>query len=128
MLFELSGASALFQRLMDRICHDLLFTPVQLRTYLDNLLIYSQTLQDHKEYLHILFEHLSQAGLTLRGEKSTIGLTKVKYLGHTFSAKAWNQILRKYQLLAIARSLIMLESYTELRGTCLILSLKKRLS
>ena len=30
MPFELSGASALFQRLMDRICHDLLFTTTYL--------------------------------------------------------------------------------------------------
>ena len=63
--------------------HDLPFTT----TYLDNLLIHSQTLQNHKEHLHILFEHLSQAGLTLRDDKCTIGLTKVKYLGHTFSGK-----------------------------------------
>ena len=68
---------------MDKICHDLPFTA----TYLDDLLIHSQTLQDHKEHLHILFERLSQAGLTLRGDKCTIRLTKVKYLGHTFSGK-----------------------------------------
>ena len=35
----------------------------------------------------MLFKCLSQAGLTLRGDKCTIGLTKVKYLGHTFSGK-----------------------------------------
>ena len=83
MPFGLSGAPALFQRLMDKICCDLPFTT----TYLDNLLIHSQTLQDHKEHHHILFECLSQAGLTLQGDKCTIGLTKVKYLGHTFSGK-----------------------------------------
>ena len=84
MPFGLSGAPASFQRLMDKICRDLPFTT----TYLDDLLIHSQTLQDHKEHLHILFECLSQAGLTLRGDKCTIGLTKVKYLGHTVSGKS----------------------------------------
>ena len=68
---------------MDKIYCDLPFTTI----YLDDLLIHSQTLQDHKEHLHILFERLSQAGLTLRGDKCTIGLTKVKYLEHTFSGK-----------------------------------------
>ena len=67
----------------DNICHDPPFTT----TYLDNLLIHSQALQDHKEHLHILLEPLSQAGLTLRGDKCTIRVTKVKYLGHTFSSK-----------------------------------------
>ena len=50
-------------------------------------MIYSRALQEHSKHLHILFEHLSQAGLTLQGEKCTIGLTKVKYLGHLFLAK-----------------------------------------
>ena len=83
MPFGLSGAPASFQRLMDRICRDLPFAT----TYLDDLLIHSRTLQDHREHLHILFERLSRAGLTLQGDKCTIGLTKVKYLGHLFSAK-----------------------------------------
>ena len=83
MPFGLSGAPASFQRLMDQICRDLPFAT----TYLDDLLIHSRTLEEHKDHLHILFERLSQAGLTLRGDKCTIGLTKVKYLGHLFSAK-----------------------------------------
>ena len=68
---------------MDSICRDLPFAT----TYLDDLLIHSQTLQKLSEHLHILFERLFLAGLTLRDEKCTIGLTKVKYLGHLFSAK-----------------------------------------
>jgi len=83
MPFGISGAPASFQRLMDKICRDLPFAT----TYLDDLLIHSQTLQEHIEHLHILFEHLSSAGLTLQGDKYNIGLTKVKYLGHLFSAK-----------------------------------------
>ena len=83
MPFGLSGAPASFQRLIDKICRDLPFTT----TYLDDLLIHSRTLQEHREHLHTLFECLAKAGLTLQGEKCYIGLTKVKYLGHLFSAK-----------------------------------------
>ena len=61
MPFGFSGAPASFQRLMDKICCGLPFTT----TYLDDLLIHSQTLQDHKEHLHMLFKRLSQAELTL---------------------------------------------------------------
>ena len=65
---------------MDQIYCDLPFVTA----YLDDLLIHSRTLEEHKDHLHILFECLSHTGL---GKKCTIGLTKVKYLGHLFSAK-----------------------------------------
>ena len=68
MPFGLSRAPALFQTVMDRTYSDLLFTT----TYLDNLLIHSQTLQVHKEHLQTLFERLFQAGLTLRGDKINV--------------------------------------------------------
>ena len=64
----LSGASASFQRLIHRICRDLPFAT----TYLDDSLIHSQTLQDHRVHLHKLFEHLPQARLTLRSKKCTM--------------------------------------------------------
>ena len=39
------------------------------------------------EHLQIVFEHLSAAGLTLRGREYHIGLPRVSYLGHVFSCK-----------------------------------------
>ena len=97
------------QRLMDRICCDLPFAT----TYLDDLLIHAQTLQEHSEHLHILFECFSQAGSTLWGEKCTIGSTKVKYIGHLFSAKGTeplSQTTTKYLLFVIGTHLRMLVS------------------
>ena len=61
MLFGLTGAPSSFQRLMNIICGDLPF----ITTYLDDLLIHSKTVQEHKEHLEILFDRISTAGLTL---------------------------------------------------------------
>ena len=82
MPFGLSGAPASFQRLMDKVCRGLSFVT----TYLDDVLVYSATVQEHQQHVELLFQRLSSAGLTLRGGKCHIGLSKVSYLGHRFSA------------------------------------------
>jgi len=83
MPFGLCRAPASFQRLMNRICRDLPFAT----SYLDDVLIHSNSVSEHVQHLNTFFSHISDAGLTLRGEKCSIGLSKVKYLGHLFSAK-----------------------------------------
>ena len=82
MPFGLSGAPASFQRLMDKVCRGLPSTT----TYLDDVLVHSASMQENAEHLRLVFEHLASAGLTLRGRKCHIGMAKVNYLGHVFSA------------------------------------------
>ena len=82
MLFELSGAPSSFQRLMNTICSDLPFVT----TYLDDLLVHSKTTEEHAKHLTLLFQRMSNAGLTFRGSKCHIGLSSVTYLGHVFSS------------------------------------------
>ena len=79
MPFGLLAASGSFQRVMNNVCGDLPFVT----TYLDDLLVHSKSKED---YLHILFQKMSAAGLTFRGSKCHIGLSQVTYLGHDFSA------------------------------------------
>ena len=55
-------------------------------TYLNDVLVHSTSMQEHAEHLRLVCEHLSSAGLTLRGRKCHIGMAKVTYLGHVFSA------------------------------------------
>ena len=59
--------------------------------YLDDILIHSPTLEEHKEHLRAVFGCLSNAGLTLRGRKCHIDLHKV----HTFLAQEWNWIPKR---------------------------------
>ena len=78
-----SGAPASFQRLMDTLFRDLSFVT----TYLDDVLIHSCSIEEHKEHLNTVFNRIESAGLSLHGSKCNIGVYQVKYLGHVFSAK-----------------------------------------
>ena len=67
---------------MDKVCQGLPLTT----TYLDDVLVHSVSVEDHKEHLCVLFWRMSCAGLTLRGRKCHIGMDKVTYFGHEFLA------------------------------------------
>ena len=56
-------------------------------TYIDDILIHSITKVEHISHLKIVFCRLKDAGLTLRGCKCKIRMTKVHLLGHVFSAQ-----------------------------------------
>ena len=51
--------------------------------YLDDLLVFSSTDEDHLAHLRILFDRLHTYGVTLNGKKSHIWCKKVNYLGFT---------------------------------------------
>ena len=82
MPFGLMNAPSSFQRMMDQIFRSLPFVS----SYIDDVLIHSSSVREHKEHLQEVFNRISEAGLTLRGQKCKLGLSEVKYLGHVFSA------------------------------------------
>ena len=84
MPFDLSGAPGSFQWLMDMLFHDFSFVT----TYLDDVLVLTRTVVEHKEHLRAVFNKLESAGLTLNGSKCTIGMNQVKYLGRAFSSNS----------------------------------------
>jgi len=80
MPFGLSNASSAFQRLMNEVFADLLDMCVVI--YLDNILIYSDNIEDHKrhvrEVLHRLWTHELYTSLS----KCIFHKEKVKFLGY----------------------------------------------
>ncbi|KFD59235.1 hypothetical protein M514_28586, partial [Trichuris suis] len=82
MPFGLSNGPSSFQRLMDVVLEGC----DQALVYVDDILIFSDTVAKHKSDLRAVFERLRKAGLTLRGSKCRIGVSSVTYLGHVFSA------------------------------------------
>ena len=81
MPFGLCGAPSSFLRLMDAVCRGLSFVT----TYLDDVLVHSATLQQHRLHLQEIFQQLRAAGLMLRSSKCHLGMSKVVYLGLIFS-------------------------------------------
>ena len=73
MPFGLSNAPATFQRAINNITQDLEETSA----YLDDLVVTSQSWEDHLWCLQKLLDRLQAAGLTINLAKSTFGRSSV---------------------------------------------------
>ena len=83
MPFGLTNAPTTFQRLMNQ-----LFSGEEWKfvfVYLDDLLIVSQTVQEHQEHVKKVLTKLQQAGLKLKPSKCSFAQQQVEYLGHTLT-------------------------------------------
>lgn len=85
MPFGLQNAPATFQRLMTCCFGDLNFT--HLLIYLDDLIIFAKTFDEHLERLQLVFDRLRQHGLKLKPSKCQLVKKEVQYLGHIVSSE-----------------------------------------
>lgn len=87
MPFGLHGAAASFQRLMDHTLRAVSYCAV---VYIDDILVFSHSWEEHKRHLRRVVEALWQAGLAANRKKSQIGQTAVQYLGFNIGGgKVW---------------------------------------
>ena len=84
MPFGLTNAPATFQRLMERVLDGLQWHICLV--YIDDIIIFSQTFEEHLKCLEEVFSRLIAAGLKLKPKKCFPFQQKVKYLGHEVSA------------------------------------------
>ena len=85
MPFGLCNAPATFQRLMERVLAGLHW--VTCLVYLDDIIIFSRTVEKHIEQLKEVLERLKGAGLKVRPSKCHLLQTSVQYLGHVISGE-----------------------------------------
>lgn len=83
MAMGLKGAPASFQFLMDKILSGL--QGIELFVYMDDIVVYANSLKEHDEKMKRLFGRLKTAGLTLQPEKCLFLRKEVAYLGHIIS-------------------------------------------
>ena len=83
MPFGLCNAPATFQRLMERCMGDLNLYDCLI--YLDDIIIFSSTFEDHLCHLEAVFSRLKQHNLKLKASKCEFLKSEVKYLGHVVS-------------------------------------------
>ena len=81
--FGLKNAPATFQRLMDKVLSGL--QGIELFVYMDDIVIYADSLEEHTRKLRTLFKRLERANLTLQPEKCSFLRKEVGYLGHIIS-------------------------------------------
>ena len=55
--------------------------------YIDNIVVFGSTVEEHLDRLEILFGRLCKAGLKLKLSKCTLMKRKVDFLGHVVSAR-----------------------------------------
>ena len=83
MAFGLCNAPSCFQRLMECVLRGLNWKIALI--YLDDVLVFSRTFEDHLQHLRLVFERFREANLKLKPKKCYFAQKKVKYLGHVIS-------------------------------------------
>ena len=85
MPFGLTNAPASFQALINDLLRE--YLDVFCTAYLDDILIYSENLEDHKRHVAKVLERLARANLAIEPEKSEFYKNTVEYLGFVISEK-----------------------------------------
>ena len=80
MFFRLCNSPATFQTMMDNI-FDNLITEGVVVVYLDDILIFTESLEEHRKVTQRVMELLQKHNLFLKPEKSEFKMTEVEYLG-----------------------------------------------
>lgn len=76
--FGVKTAPAIFQQIMDTMLSDLDYTIA----YLDDILVKSESVNEHKHHLRKVFERLRSYGFKVKENKCDFLLEEIKYLGH----------------------------------------------
>ena len=84
MPFGLTNVPAVFQRLMQKVLSDLKIDDGRdfAEVYIDDVLIFSETLAEHLQHIRLVLERLKKAGLKLKPAKCHFLRESVEYLGH----------------------------------------------
>uniref|UniRef100_A0A3B3RJL8 ribonuclease H n=1 Tax=Paramormyrops kingsleyae TaxID=1676925 RepID=A0A3B3RJL8_9TELE len=80
----ITGAQATFQRLMEKAVGDMHL--LQVIVYLDDIIVFGRTLEEHEERLLKVLDRLKEYGLKVSLDKCQLCQPQVKYVGHIVSA------------------------------------------
>src|SRR5581483_1613593 len=80
MPFGLCNAPATFQRTMDYVLRDIRNEFVMV--YLDDVIIYSKTFEEHMIHIKEVFNRIREANLRLKAEKCCFAEKELQFLGH----------------------------------------------
>ena len=117
MLYGLCNAPATFQRLMQNCLGEL--NLMYALIYLDNVIVYSRTEEDHLHRLSTVFERFQEHGLKLKPSKCHFLQEEITFLGHQISAagmKPGNATLKAIAELAPPKNYTGVRSFVGMTG------------
>ena len=94
--FGLAQVPAHFQKLINEVLTDCNFT----MGYLDDIIIFSKTEEEHLEHLETIFNQLREAGLKLELQKCSFFKKHIQYLGHLISDEGIQPLPEKLESIA----------------------------
>ncbi|UYV82299.1 hypothetical protein LAZ67_21001652 [Cordylochernes scorpioides] len=100
MSFGLRNAPSTFQRCIHQTLQNLDFT----FPYLDDILIASESEEEHQNHLKIVFERFSKYGLRINMEKSVFGVKEIEFLGYLITPEGFSplpervEVIQEYKL------------------------------
>ena len=128
MFFGLTNSPAMFQTMMNEIFKDLVMEGV-VCIYIDDILIFMKTLEEHRRVTKIVLEHLCEHKLYLKPEKCEFEKTQIKYLGVIIShgqvemdpvkiagVAQWPQLCNRKELPWVCK--LLLPFYSQFLASC----------
>jgi hypothetical protein len=80
MYFSLTNSPATFQTMMNEIFQDLITKGI-ISVYLNDILIFTNSLEEHCQITHLVLDCVREHKLYLRPEKCEFEKTRIEYLG-----------------------------------------------
>ena len=95
MLFGLANAPATFQNMMNEVLREFLDQGVVV--YIDDVLIYSENLEQHIELVKKVLKKLAEYNLSVAAHKSTFHVPEVEFLGYILNETGVTMSERKVE-------------------------------
>ena len=93
MQFGPCAAAQTFQRFMDEVFRVIDSVVV----YIDDILIFSKTPEEHEEHLRIVLERLRKYGLIINVNKCVFGASEIQFLGQKINSKGVSPLQQKVE-------------------------------
>jgi hypothetical protein len=103
MPFGLTNAPASFQRWMNEVLSD--YLDVFCIAYLEDILIYSDNIEQHRQHVKMILERVEEVGLELKASKCEFHTDRTEYLGYIISPSGIQMDLEKVRAVAEWREL-----------------------
>ena len=113
MPFRLCNAPATFQHLMKNTLGELNLTYCVI--YLDDVIVFGRTEEEHLEHLHMVFERFHKFNLKLKPSMCSFFQSEIMYLAHHVSQRG---ISPSQENVWAMQEFLMPETYTQVHTFC----------